>query len=221
MKKLLVVVLIVAVIFVALDLVARVFVEGQVEASAERELERVAAVDAGVGSFLFLPFLLARGEVSRFSLRLSDVVDQQIELAELDIDVRGIELDRGSLFDESRVRITGVDEVTMTAVIDESSIGRFVEPLGATLELEPGRVRVSALGRTAEADVRFEGRSLVIGAGPIGEVSIPLPSTEVMPCEFEARVADGQVEMTCTGDELPPLVVRAIGSIDLREELGG
>jgi hypothetical protein len=217
-KKLLLVAVVLVVLLVVADFVARSYVERKVETSAASELDGVGSVEAEVGSFPFLPRLALGGEVSKFTLHMEDVVDQDVELAELTIDLEGIELDRDSLFGDSRVQITGVDQATVSAVIDDAFLDRFAERLGVDVDvrLVPGGVEVSALGRTVSADVAIEGRELVVDAAGLVSLRFPLPSTDVVPCDFSAEILDGRVEVTCTSDELPPRLVDAIGSIELR-----
>jgi hypothetical protein len=216
LKKLLVVLVVLVLVLVVADFLARSYVERQVETAAASELEGVGSVEAEVGSFPFVPRLAASGEVSSFTLHMEDVVDQNVELAELTVDVDGIELDRGALFGDSRVEITDVDQATVSAVIDESVLDDFAEQFGVDVRLVPGGVEVSALGQTATVDARIENRELVIDAAGLVSIRFPLPSTDVVPCDFSAEILDGRVEVTCTSDELPPRLVEAIGSIDLR-----
>ena len=45
---------------------------------------------------------------------------------------------------------------------------------------------------------------------------VPLPATDLLPCEPEVEVVQDAVEASCTADRLPRIVVDAVGSTELR-----
>jgi hypothetical protein len=50
--------------------------------------------------------------------------------------------------------------------------------------------------------------------------AIPLPLGDLLPCDAAATVTSSRIDLACEADRLPKLVVDAIGSVDLRDQLG-
>ncbi len=126
MKKLLVLgILLVAALAVA-DLLAQAYVEDQVEASAESELEGIGGVQSEISSFPFLGRIAFGGEVSHLELVLTDVVGRGIPVAELRLDIDGLRFDRGTLLESNRLRITGVGRVAVVAVVTRDELAEVL-----------------------------------------------------------------------------------------------
>jgi hypothetical protein len=183
------------------DQAAKGYAESTIETAVRRKVEGVADVDASISSFPFVGRLLVQGRVSHFGLSLHQLVGHRIPVEELDLDVDGLELDRGSLIDSNHVEITGVDEVRFRARITRANVEAVLGPLtdvafsltdGASLTVADGRVQ--------------------LGAG----VSFPLPGSEVIPCDATARVEHDEVVIECSADHLPQIVLDAVGSLELR-----
>jgi hypothetical protein len=184
------------------DRVAKGYAESSIETGVRREVRGVSDVDASISSFPFLGRLLLQGKVSHFRLTLHDVVGHQVPVEELRLDVDGLELDRGSLLDGDDVEVTGVDHVRFRAVITRENVESVLGPLtdvafaladGTTLRVAGGRVE--------------------LGAG----VSFPVPGRALLPCDATATIAEGRVEVECSADRLPQIVLDAIGSLELRQ----
>ncbi|MBA2280174.1 MAG: LmeA family phospholipid-binding protein [Acidimicrobiia bacterium] len=205
MKKLLVLgILLVAALAVA-DLLAQAYVEDQVEASAESELEGIGGVQSEISSFPFLGRIAFGGEVSHLELVLTDVVGRGIPVAELRLDIDGLRFDRGTLLESNRLRITGVGRVAVVAVVTRDELAEVLGDAARSVEL-------------------IEGTTLTVRDGAIGlpgGFSLPLPSSELIPCDASATIDDEEVVLRCESDRLPTIIVEAVGSVDLREQLGG
>jgi hypothetical protein len=212
MRKLLVLGVLVAVLLVG-DLAARSVAESAVERGVRSKVEDVGSVDAQIHSFPFTGRLLAQGKVSTLDLRLTDVTGHGIDVAWLRLQADGLVFDRSVLFG-GKVRIKDVDRVEVTANITQAEVSRLT---GAQVELlDGGQARVTYKGVTATADVAVVEGQLQLSAAGLPALRVPLPDSDLLPCDVDAVVVAGAVLATCTADHLPPIVLRAVGTVDLQ-----
>lgn len=194
---------VVVVVLVVGDLLARAYVETGVEASLREELHDVGSVDADISSFPFVGRIIVGGEVRRVRFTLTDVGGHELPVAALRLTVDGLRFDRSSLVNHSRLRVTGVDSVRVTAVVSADAMEALLGPAAGALDLAEG------------ASVRIAGGRVELPGG----LSIPVPPVELLPCDASATIVERSLVFECVADRLPAIVVAAIGSVDLREEL--
>jgi hypothetical protein len=217
LKKLFLILLILVALAALIDIGARLYVQTRVEAAARRELDGVGGVSAKVESFPFVIRLLTSGEVGRFRLTLTDVTGQPVPVERLEVDVHGIRFDRSQLLGGERAQITAIDSAELVATISESAIS---DVAGVAVDLEEGQVTVTFAGDTSvTAAVSVQDGVISFAAAGFPPVTVPVPSSDLLPCAVSGRVEHDAVMLTCTTDELPAIVVDAIGSIDLRDQL--
>lgn len=215
MKKLAIVLVVVVGLLVAADFVVRNQVEGAVADAAHRRVSGVATVRAEIGSFPFVPRLALSGDVTSFVLEFEGVRRDPLPLANLRIDVRDIRLNNESLLHADELHIEDVGSATVSARVSLETLQSFASPLGLTLAIEEGRLRLtSAAGVSAEAAVRIDNNTLTVGAGALPLVVLPLPTSDLVPCEAEATVRAGDIELSCTSDHLPQIVIDAVARVD-------
>jgi hypothetical protein len=217
MKKVFYAVAILVVVLLGLDFVARAWVETQVADATQRRVNGVASVDVSIDSFPFVGRLLAAGEVRHITMRLDELAGQPVDVRTLRVDVRGLELSRSVLLGKAHVQLTGVRLVRLTAVITQDALRKLT---GADLQLSDGRIAITGGGRTITAEVSVANGRLRFRVDPLPAVTVPLPTTDLLPCHVQVAVRDGELDLTCTTTKLPPIVVRAVGSVDLRNEIG-
>lgn len=203
------------------DLLARRYVEGQIVASTEQELRELAGVDAEISSFPFLGRIALFGSVDRLELRLDEILGRGVDVATLELRIDGLRLDRSSLLETNQVRITAIDSARLTANISEEALNAVVPVPGVRIDLVDDAVELTVAGRTVTAGIEVsDGRLTFRPPDPVPDVSLPLPSSELLPCRVSGRVRQDRLELTCVTDRLPQIVVDAIGSADLRDEQG-
>lgn len=211
----------VAILAVA-DVLVRRYVEAQIAASTEQELRDLAGVEAEISSFPFLARIALFGSVDRLELRLDSILGRGVDVATLELRIEGLRLDRSSLLETNQVRITAIDSARLTAAITEEALNAVVPVPGVRIDLVDDAVELTVAGQTVTAGVEVSGGRLVVRPpDPVPEVSLPLPSSELLPCEVSGRVRQDRVELTCVTDRLPPIVVEAIGAADLRDQIQG
>jgi hypothetical protein len=188
------------------DRAAKGAAESAIASEIAKRTPGVGAVDAEIRSFPFVGRLLVQGVVPELTLDLDEVTGHGIDLADLRVVVRDLEIDRGE--------IIAIDSMTATATISEATV-RAVS--GADVRLLDGRVAVTVAGQTLEGKaVVRDGRVTVDAFGGPLPFAIPVPDTGVLPCTPEVVVVEGALHLRCTSESLPQIVVDAIGATSLR-----
>lgn len=211
MRKLLVLAVVVIGMVIA-DVVVRTTAESALADGIRDNTVGVGSVTADIDSFPFTGRLLAGGHVSKVDVRLDDVTGYGIDVAQLRIEAFGLVLGRRALYGGG-VRIEDVDSVTVTAVITEGAIRAVT---GADVRLRPGRAEVTVRGVTFTATAAVVAGTIRLTIDPLPAVSVPLPTSDLVPCTLAARVEEAQVVATCTADHLPTIVTDAVGTVPIR-----
>lgn len=214
MKKFLVLTAIVVGLLSAGDFLVRQSVESRAADAARDRLPGVGSVTTDIGSFPFVPRLLLTGDVTKFVLNIEDVRRDPLPLARLRVDVRDISISRDSLVKADQIHIKDVGSATITAAIDLETLQSFAETLGLTVTLDNGVLNLSALGTTAAATVKIDNGAVVVAAGTLPLLVLPLPNQDLMPCSITAVVGIAGVELSCTTDHLPQVVIDAVARVD-------
>jgi hypothetical protein len=217
MKKVFYALVILVVGLVGLDFVARAWVESQVANATHRRISGVASVDVSIDSFPFLGRLAAAGQISHITMRLDEVAGQPVDVRTLRVDVHDLELSRSVLLGKAHVQLTGVRLVRLTAVITQDALRKLTR---ADIQISDGRIAITGGGHTVTAEVSVVNGRLRFKVDPLPAFTVPLPTTELLPCHVQVTARDGELDLTCTTTKLPPIVVRAVGSVDLRNEIG-
>lgn len=212
MRRLLVTVgflLVLFVLYVVLDVVAKGFVEGRVEEEFVKS-DRLAVEDASfvIDSFPFLGRLAAFGEVSA-TLELDGVQEQGVTIDRFRLEVDGLVFDRTSAF-SGEVQVTDIDQATTSISLTEGTVGELV---GVPVDISADGT-VTAGGVTVQATMADEG--LVLEGGGVSPVTVPLRLGRYLPCGPTVAVTDEEVTLSCVTETLPPIVNRVLGEASAR-----
>lgn len=187
--------------YLILDYAARAFVASRVEAEF-RDADRVQAdgVDFSINSFPFLARLGLLGEVSA-TLELQDVGQDGATLDAFVVEIDNLVFDRDRAF-HGHVLVSGLDRATVTARLEQDTLSDL---LGVPVDLPRG-------GRAADFGIELQvaDEGLVIIAGGRQEV-ISFPAADYFPCDPDVEFHPGRLELTCSTEELPPIVNQVIG----------
>ena len=196
----------------ALDVAVRVFVQNQIAQEVEDSPDiQVVDADASIDSFPFLGRALLNGEVPSFTIELFDITDERLDVRELSITGDGITFDRDDLL-RGRVRVQDVDSATAQLTLTQEAVS---EALGITVVFGPGTVGVETPAGTVQTTASVLDGVLALDAPGIGPLRVDLPLQRYLPCPPTAEAQQGQVVLTCTADELPPIVLEALDSGEL------
>lgn len=203
--------LVLLLVLVVLDVVAKGFVEARVE-DEFRNGGRIQVEDAdfAIDSFPFVARMAAFGEVSA-TLHLEGIQERGVTIDAFDLEVDGLVFDRVSAFNGD-VQVTDLDQATTTVTLSEGTIG---DAVGIPVD-------VAADGTVTAGEVTvtpaMEGGELVLTGEGVGRTAVPFPIARFLPCDPEVAVWPGQdeVTLTCVTEQLPPVVNRVLGEAGAR-----
>jgi hypothetical protein len=191
-----------AALLVGADAGARRVAEAKVEQRARAQAPGSQAVEARIGSFPFLPRLLLSGSVPEVALHLEQVTTGPVDLAVVDIDLRGVVLDRDALLAGSP-ELQDITGGTVNVELDAGAIERVVR---LPVSVGDGAVRVRFRG--LEVAVRPEAGqdgSLVLRAGRLPPLRVPLARSRLVSCAAARVTVEGErVRLSCDVTEVPP-----------------
>ncbi len=192
-----------AVLAVVADVGARRVAEGKIEDRVRSETRGVASADARIRSFPFLGRLLVAGSVPRVQVHLTKVLSGPLELATVDIDLRGVRLDRDKVL-TGEAQLEDIDHGTITVELDADVIGEALN-LPVSIEGDTVSVQVRGVSVPARIEVGRNG-SLMVGIRGLRTFTVPVVRTpRLMPCEASsAAVAGGRVRLSCEITDVPP-----------------
>ena len=207
MKLLAVVGAIVVGLALVADSVARSVAEDRIEHRALAAAGRAESADAHIRSFPFVPRLLLTGSVPRVSVRVQDVSAGPLELAAVDLELRGVEMDRDLLL-VGRAVLDDIDGGTLTLFVDPGAVARAVH---LPVVVQGDTVTVTVRGRTVTARLGVSANgSLVLRVPPLPAFTVPVVRTPgLLGCaSTRAAIRDGSIVLSCELDSVPPALRR-------------
>lgn len=195
MRKLALLVVVLAAVLVAAELVAPAWVAARAEAAVAAETDDRMTVDVDVsGPPLLIPVAVS-GTVESWTLQLERVAGERIPL-EVSVDLDDVVLDRGRLL-RGAVRVTDVARARVRVEVDLSgSVPPLLQPFADRLA-EVGLEQL--LGAVGDGAVARRGDDLVVG-----DLDLPLVEGS---CSVNAD--EGVVITHCDLAEVPPLLLAA------------
>jgi LmeA-like phospholipid-binding len=188
---------------------ARRWAEGELEDRARQALDpavEAERVHAAIHSFPFLGRLLASGTVSRIRLAVAPVTTTGLVFDEIEVDLRGVRVDRDLLVRKRQLELTAIDTGTVTAVLTERAVS---DAVGVHVTFLPGRVAVTVAGVEVGAAVEAKDNVLVVTPERGPALRLPIPEVPFLACATSAEVRQGQVAVRCTVEDVPPELLRA------------
>lgn len=208
-KLLLVFLLLVAGAYGLLEVAAKRLAEQKLAERAEASAGGQAEATADVDSFPFVFKLLSSGSAGDISLRVTDVVTPRLVFSSVDLDLRGVKLDKSKLISDRRTEVTDIDSGTLTIRIAADAVSKALNGLPVTIR--DGRVEVQVAGQVRAADVTLgAGGSLRIGVPRGPSVNVQVPRTALGSCDATALTVDNDmIRLSCTMTEIPPALLAA------------
>jgi len=189
-------------LYLVADVAARRYATTQMEKRISAAVPEAQGVHGRIRSFPFLIKLVANGSVGEVGARLDRVVSGVLIFVDLDVDLRGVVLDKSELINHRKVRVTRIDRGTVTVDVTAADLSRA---LGRQVSIDPSGVFVggAAAGAQRVAVSVGSGRQFVLTVGG-AVVRATLPSDKVLPCLPGVQFAPGRVQLSCTFTEIPP-----------------
>lgn len=201
MRRLVIALVILGVLGLVADVGAKGWAEGQIEARARAELPDETSASATINAFPFLLPLLLGGRVSEAEGHFENVKTQVLTFASVDIELRGVRVNRSKLLNDRKVELIDIDEGTVSAEIDVAELARV---LRLPVTARNGELHLTIAGVVTPARARVDGDRLVFAMAGL-ERSIPIPRADLVPtCEMRPAVLAGRIRLSCTIREIPP-----------------
>jgi hypothetical protein len=206
-RRLLIVLTVMAGLGIGGDVVARNWAETQIESRARAEFPAEVSVSAHVRGFPFVPRLLLGGKVSEVDAHFEQVPAGSLTLAAVDVALNGVRVDRDVLLSERRVELVSISEGRLSIEITAATLSKAI---GLPVEISGGEIRLKVTGKQSVAKAVIRGNDLVLSVAGI-EKRIPIARTRLIPCAADVTVLSGRVRLSCVIHELPPALLRAAG----------
>jgi len=187
---------------VLVEVFAPSLVEDRIEDRVEERVPDATTVSASLDSFPFVTRLGLTGSVKELTVDLEGVERAGLAFAVITLELSGIQLDRKALYNND-FRLHSIDEGAITAEFTEEALSAAV---GTEVQLEPGQAVLTVSGQEVATPVEVSGGQLVLSGGGI---TVPLPTTDLFPCDLEGEILAGRARLRCSVDEVPPILLRA------------
>jgi hypothetical protein len=181
-RKLLIVLLVLAGVLLVADFAARGYAEGQAGQVLERSLRLSKQPSVSLGGFPFLVHA-ATGRFPSVSLQASDVVAEGVKLRKVQITLHDVEFSLSGLVSgaASRVSVAGGDG---SAALTADAVNAILRAQGApvTVRFSDGSVAIRSdqLPDAVTGTLSMDGRTLVVRASD-DSLSYPVPLPKLVP----------------------------------------
>jgi hypothetical protein len=202
---LLVVVALLAIVFGALDVGSRVYIEHQLQQRVDT-YQPGAVAKVSIHGFPWLATLAESGRVDRITASAGPVGQGSFVLDRVAVTVTGVRVRRSLLLRQRKLQIVSIDTGTATADMTQADLSRLV---GMPVTLGAGTVQVTVSGVSVSGQVSIDGGNLRIDA-PGLPVSVPIPAFPVLPCLEDVHAIPGHLVGTCTFHTIPPALKIAL-----------
>lgn len=191
---------VVVLVLAGADVVAKRIAEGRIETRARAEVPDAGSVEARIASFPFLPRLLVAGSAGNVGLRFEQVPTRTVRLSAVDLELRGVKVDRDALF-SAEASVDSIERGTLSAEIDAASLNRAL-PVPVSIGGGEVRSRVGPLPVSARPAVGRDGALLLRFGG--SALTVSLPRSEVLACAAtRVAVVGDRLRLSCEVDEVP------------------
>lgn len=188
-------------LLLAADITARAYAESKLQSAVDQHGGPNVRAEADISSFPFLGRLLVQQEVAHVDVHITDLDVSGLTFDHVDVAFSGVDVDRGELLSNQRVRVTGVKTSAVTADVTAASLSTAI---GAPVTIADGQVQVEVLGHKVAATVDVVGSRLSLRVAGAQLPSFAVPSTGLLPCIGNADLRDGRIEFKCSVQNVPP-----------------
>lgn len=202
MRKAIVGLVVLAVILAVLS-VADVVIRHRVEHAIADQIDMQVPgshASVAISSFPFLGHLAVSGDVPKLTAHVTGVQAGPLTLDTVDVVVTDVNVARGQLV-HGKVALRSIRRADVTATVSQASIDRQI---GLPVTLGAGTVGIGGL--QVGAGVAVSANRVQIQVPPLPPVSITIPVTKLLPCVGGASITPGELVVTCTTDQLPPVL---------------
>jgi hypothetical protein len=204
-RKLLVLVVLLLVIFGVADVFARIEAEHLLERRIDSYLPAPTA-KVTIGGFPFLPRLVASGRIDKITATATNVGQGSFVFDQATVIVTGVRIDRSQLVQDQKLDIEAIGTGTVTADMTQANFDRLV---GAPVILGNGSAQLTEDGVSVTAQVAIVDGQLRVESSDL-PISVPIPTLPVLPCLAQVQIVSGQLVGSCTFHQIPPDLKNAL-----------
>jgi hypothetical protein len=202
-RRLLIALVILLVLLLVGDFVAKAYATTQLRDRAKQAVRGATSSSASITSFPFTGRLLVAGSVSKVHVRVGPVAAGRVTFASVAVDLHDVHVDRNRLIRERKVQLTGLGSGTVTAALTDVEISRLA---GARVSFAPGRASVNVGGTQVAATVQVTNGTMSLAGARLPQFRVP--RAPLFPCDAtSAKVTQGAVELSCTVHNVPAELV--------------
>lgn len=194
-------------VLVGADVAARGYVSSTVSKRAQQETPPGSTVSASVGGFPFVPPLVLSGTVKRASVHLENVTAQVLVFASVDVELRGVHLDRNRLFKDHKARITKIDHGSVHAVVTADALSNA---LHVPVKMAGGQILLTVAGTDIAVTPAVVNNHLTLTGSLAHAFTLAIPATGYVPCISTVAVLDQKMELSCNITDVPPALLDTI-----------
>jgi hypothetical protein len=202
-KKLLVLVLIAGVLFIAGDAWVRGMIEGRLASELQDSIGSSGDVDVSLGGFPFVVSALS-GRIPSATVGTKGLTRGGLRFSDVSLTLRNIRFSLGKVL-SGDLRAIRVGRGEGRAAIDADALVRAIERSGKDVEVSivDDEVRVAAGGVSGTAEVSIAEDRLILGIAELGrDLVVPLPRV-VKGISYESvEVVDARLELGFSLDEI-------------------
>jgi hypothetical protein len=210
LKKLLIVVIVLAVLLEGLDVLAR-HVAADTIASRAVTATGASSGSASVSGWPLLWDFFGEDSVPGVDLQLRGVTVDSLVLAQLNVSLSNVGVSSGDLVTKRALRLTSIGRAQVTAVVTDSALSTAT---GAEVHILPGGMTVDTNGVSVTASVAIEsGNVLVVEIPGVKTLSVNLSKDSLVPeCSMTYQLGAGQLSATCTVSPVPARILAALSA---------
>ncbi|HET9444124.1 MAG TPA: LmeA family phospholipid-binding protein [Acidimicrobiales bacterium] len=193
---------------VVADVAAKQYVKAEIEEAAEARSGSEARAEASLHAFPFIPQILLSGRAGGVEVDVTDFRAGPLHLSALEVDLGDVHVDERALLRSREVLVTRIRDATVAV---ELTADDLAEATNLPLTIDAGRLGLTVAGRRVPV-------TPTLGAGGalrLGGVSVParvlrLEAAGVVACtDTSVEIIDDRLRLTCTTEEVPPVVLQA------------
>jgi hypothetical protein len=195
-----IVVVIIGLLFAA-DVGARRYATSQLADRISSSVPEASGVHARIKSFPFVGRILTHGDISVVGAHVDRYQGKGLVFSDIDVELRGATLDKKALINDRQARLTHIDNGTVSVGVTQEALSTA---LGRTVTVTPGAVTVAFTGSSpVRAQVGLFGPNLVVRAGFLQPITVPLPTGKLLPCLPALTMGQGRIDMHCSFTQIP------------------
>ena len=190
------------------DLLLRNVAEQQVVDQVKSEISANAKVSASIPVFPFVPRILFWGSVPKVKVKVTNLDGPPINIAEADVSVSGVVINRHHLLSKRRVELVSIDSGTLEAVLTQEALS---DVLHTTIKVSGGTVTATVAGQsvTVKPSINNDDQLVLTPVGGAALQPLGLGQAKLLPCAGSVSVEEGKVRVSCTFKRIPDAMVRA------------